>query len=35
MFVMSAERETETLEGMVWMGEVCSVWPEEREGVSY
>jgi len=24
-----AEREAETLEGMVQVGEVCLVWPEE------
>ena len=32
MFVMSVKQETEMLEGIVWVGEVCSVWPEEREG---
>jgi len=32
MFVTLAEWETETLEGMAWMGEVCLVWPEEGEG---
>jgi len=31
MFVTSAEQETETPEGMVRVGEVCSVRPEERE----
>jgi len=32
MFVASAEWETETPEGMVWVGEVCLVRPEEGEG---
>jgi len=32
MFVALAEWETEMPEGMVWMGEVCSVQLEEREG---
>jgi len=32
MFVASAERKTETPEGMVWVGEVCLVRPEEGEG---
>jgi len=32
MFMASAERKTETPEGMVWVGEVCLVWPEEGEG---
>jgi len=32
MFIAPAEREMETPEGMVWVGEVCSVRPEEREG---
>jgi len=32
MFVALAERETETPEGMAWVGEVCSVRPEEGEG---
>jgi len=32
MFVMLVKQETEMLEGIVWVGEVCSVWPEEREG---
>ena len=32
VFIASAERETETLEGMVWVGEVCSVWLKEEEG---
>jgi len=32
VFAVSAERETEMPEGMVRVGEVCSVWPEEREG---
>jgi len=31
MFVASAERETETPEGMVQVGEVCSVRLEEGE----
>jgi len=31
MFVSSAEREMEAPEGMVWVGEVCSVRPEEGE----
>jgi len=31
MFVALAEQETETLEGMVRVGEVCLVWPEEEE----
>jgi len=31
MFVMSAEQETETPEGMVRVGEVCLVRPEEGE----
>ena len=32
MFITSAERETETPEGMVRAGEVCLVRPEKREG---
>jgi len=32
MFVASAEWETKTLEGMVWVGKVCLVRPEEGEG---
>jgi len=32
VFVVSVEWEMETLEGMVWVGEVCLVWPEEGEG---
>ena len=32
MFVASAERETETPEGMVRAGEVYLVWLEEGEG---
>jgi len=32
MFVMLVEREMETPEGMVWVGEVCLVQLEEREG---
>ena len=32
MFVMSAEQETETSEGMVWAGEMCLVQLEEGEG---
>jgi len=32
MFIASAEWEMETPEGMVWVGEVCSVRLEEREG---
>ena len=32
MFVASAERETETPEGMVRAGEVCLVWPKKGEG---
>jgi len=32
MFVVLVEQETETLEGMVQVGEVCLVWPEEGEG---
>jgi len=32
MFVVSVEQETETLEGMVWVGEVCLVQLEEGEG---
>jgi len=32
VFVTLAEQETETLERMVQMEEVCSVRPEEREG---
>jgi len=32
VFVASAEREMETPEGMVRVGEVCSVRPEEGEG---
>jgi len=32
MFVASAERETETPEEMVRVGEVCLVRPEEGEG---
>jgi len=32
MFVASAEQETKTPEGMVQVGEVCLVRPEEGEG---
>jgi len=32
MFVTLAEWETEMPEGMVWVGEVCLVRPEEGEG---